>query len=90
MLFGLAAADPGGIKLTPARRRDRMRAALGGSIWNRWPLLCDQLVTLVLGSRGEHQFRRCPVLMQLLAEDRGCRTLFTLRAERPVFRGAHA
>ena len=52
-----------------------------------WPFYVTNLsVTLVLALAANTSFGGLPVLMQLLAKDHRLPHLFTLRAERPVFR----
>ena len=58
-----------------------------GAFGTGWPFYVTNLsVTLVLALAANTSFGGLPVLMQLLAKDHRLPHLFTLRAERPVFR----
>ena len=58
-----------------------------GAFGTGWPFYVTNLsVTLVLALAANTSFGGLPVLLQLLAKDNRLPHLFTLRAERPVFR----
>src|SRR5271157_5595462 len=86
MLLGLAAL----IKLnqvTPRGDVTVLAQLSAGAFGTGWPFYVTNLsVTLVLALAANTSFGGLPVLMQLLAKDHRLPHLFTLRAERPVFR----
>jgi amino acid transporter len=86
MLLGLAAL----IRLhqvTPRGDVTVLAQLSAGAFGTGWPFYVTNLaVTLVLALAANTSFGGLPVLMQLLAKDHRLPHLFTLRAERPVFR----
>ena len=86
MLLGLA----GLIRLhqvTPRGDVTVLAQLSAGAFGTGWPFYVTNLsVTLVLALAANTSFGGLPVLMQLLAKDHRLPHLFTLRAERPVFR----
>ena len=86
MLLGLAAL----IKLnqvTPRGDVTLLAQLSAGAFGTGWPFYVTNLaVTLVLALAANTSFGGLPVLMQLLAKDHRLPHLFTLRAERPVYR----
>jgi amino acid transporter len=86
MLLGLA----GLIRLhqvTPRGDVTILAQLSAGAFGTGWPFYVTNLsVTLVLALAANTSFGGLPVLMQLLAKDHRLPHLFTLRAERPVFR----
>ena len=86
MLLGLA----GLIRLhqvTPRGHVTVLAQLSAGAFGTGWPFYVTNLsVTLVLALAANTSFGGLPVLMQLLAKDHRLPHLFTLRAERPVFR----
>ena len=86
MLLGLAAL----IKLhqvTPRGDVTVLAQLSAGAFGTGWPFYVTNLaVTLVLALAANTSFGGLPVLMQLLAKDHRLPHLFTLRAERPVYR----
>jgi amino acid transporter len=86
MLLGLAAL----IKLhqvTPRGNVTVLAQLSAGAFGTGWPFYVTNLaVTLVLALAANTSFGGLPVLMQLLAKDHRLPHLFTLRAERPVYR----
>jgi amino acid transporter len=86
MLLGLAAL----IRrhhVTPRGNVTVLAQLSAGAFGNGWPFYVTNLsVTLVLALAANTSFGGLPVLMQLLAKDHRLPHLFTLRAERPVFR----
>ena len=86
MLLGLA----GLIRLhqvTPRGDVTILAQLSAGAFGTGWPFYVTNLsVTLVLALAANTSFGGLPVLMQLLANDHRLPHLFTLRAERPVFR----
>jgi amino acid transporter len=86
MLLGLAAL----IRLhqvTPRGDVTVLAQLSAGAFGTGWPFYVTNLaVTLVLALAANTSFGGLPVLMQLLAKDHRLPHLFTLRAERPVYR----
>lgn len=86
MLLGLSAL----IRLhavTPRGDVTVLAQLSAGAFGTGWPFYVTNLsVTLVLALAANTSFGGLPVLMQLLAKDHRLPHLFTLRAERPVFR----
>ena len=86
MLLGLAAL----IRLhqvTPRADVTVLAQLSAGAFGTGWPFYVTNLaVTLVLALAANTSFGGLPVLMQLLAKDHRLPHLFTLRAERPVYR----
>ena len=86
MLLGLAAL----IRLhqvTPRGDVTVLAQLSAGAFGTGWPFYVTNLaVTVVLALAANTSFGGLPVLMQLLAKDHRLPHLFTLRAERPVYR----
>ncbi len=86
MLLGLAALIRKH-QVTPRGDVTVLAQLSAGAFGTGWPFYVTNLsVTLVLALAANTSFGGLPVLMQLLAKDHRLPHLFTLRAERPVYR----